>query len=258
MCRILYYYAYLAEEIRPGPGGFTIGVGCPGSRTDTRCTFNEFCQYIWKEQTGINDNVRPKVDLLLAEEDFKEMELETLFTLINEWRDEVTNLGITGNSEPDRVVKGTTNFYDALAQAGRPIGIAQQAVTELTASNPNDDRLKTWKKIVGNGKTAATAVHNLRYKDMEKYRINEINHILGDIVVGTKKVLVTMGFQMRPGETFDAIDADLTIEKWKNLFPNIEAKLADAIEEWKKLGRAAAHWRALCSAEQARLSSGCT
>lgn len=75
MDSVLYYYAYLAEEIA-APGGFTVAPGCGddgGTRiigTNTkRCTINEFLRYIWKATPSTGDTVRSVLLLLFLVKD---------------------------------------------------------------------------------------------------------------------------------------------------------------------------------------------
>jgi len=251
----LYYYAYLAEEISTAEGTFTVGAGCRGSRDGGRCTFNEFCEWIWKPQEDknqrIHDVTRPHVTILRAEEDFTQISINSLYNRVYQWYDPRTGYGVTGNVDADRVFDDATDYYDALGKIGGPIGIAAAAADALDASDP---RLKAWSKIVTNGKNSAMLLHDMRFQDVESYRRERVAQILG------------LELEFKPGRNtlkipghYNVIDADETIKRYIGTHPTIEADLGAAIRSWETGSESAInHWAALNAANKAQLSCGCT
>ncbi|KAF2094640.1 hypothetical protein NA57DRAFT_80438 [Rhizodiscina lignyota] len=248
--RILYYYAYLAEEITvPDEDDRNIGAGCPGSLAGSRCTFNKFCEYIWKAKKG-QSITRPAVTVLGAGEDFTKVPISNLYNRILTWEDPVSRFGITGAVDANRVFLDASNWYDMLSRVADSLG-------DLGGMDLSGDaRQALANTIITDGKEAANLVHDMRFQDMEKFRKKAVAKKLG---------LTVPDLQLKPGRNtlnipgnWETIDAPGTIIKLQGSHPNIATELGTAIHEWQT-GSAAAvgHWSAVCSADAAQRLAGC-
>ena len=240
--RILYYSAYLCEEIT---GDRTVAPGCVGKkRSNGRCTLSEFLQYIWKAQVDINDVKPPTVDVP-GTKDFTKLNFDQLFNKINIYR---TNyeFAITGNSDATRL-NGAADFYEGLSRIGLPI---KRAIEKTP--NPSKEEAK----LFDLAKSAATAVHQLRLKDMEKFR-------LGKDGLASNKYLGLVP-ETRPDPTgvkgqpdFKTLDPDATISKYEKDYPDIRDKLKAATAQFLDNDKAREHLKAIVAAKSARSSCAC-
>ena len=133
-------------------------MGCPGSRADSRCTFNEFCEYIWKAKKG-ETITRPTVTVLGDAEVFWDVPISQLYNRIVIWKDPVTSFGITGATDSSRVVLGSTDYYNALSRVSGPIG-------DLANMDLSGDQQALANKLVPNGRNSAQLLHDMRMQDL--------------------------------------------------------------------------------------------
>lgn len=171
--RILFYYAYLAEELVGPP--FTIGVGCLGTGANGRCKFQEFLKYVMKDADGrlttILDDSTQSLDTLLEKPrsggalwEFLDIPYSTLENNIERW----PNLGKVIVESPDqailtkdvtleRVVAGAADYGDLLGKVTLPIGHLQ--------SIADASRIAKW------GEIAAQVNYDLRSLDFQDWKI---------------------------------------------------------------------------------------
>ena len=240
--RILYYSAYLCEEIT---GDRTVAPGCVGEKlSNGRCTFSEFLQHIWKAQPDIKDVNPPEVNVPDTDE-FKKTKFDQLFSTINSYRSP-EGFAMTGNSDATRL-NGAADFYEGLSKIGLPI----QKAIERTPNPSKDDA-----KLFGLAKSAATAVHQLRLKDFEKFRLGKdglaSNKYLG-LVPETR--LEPTGVKGQPN--FKTLDPDATISKYEKDYPDIRDKLKAATAQFLANDKAREHFKAIQAAKSARESCAC-
>jgi len=269
-CRLLYYSAYLAEEIGR-EDGYTVAPGCVGTRivgADKRCTFKEFMLHIWKEHVTLNSDGTPKK----GAQDNKpptslKFELPSGFDFTKEapsknaWRQTVITLKkartdkgfpITGNSDNTKLLPGSTDWYDALKEIGKPIEVASEKLEELKLK-PDDPKYLAGKTVLDNAKDSARIVVDTRRADMEKYRIGALNEQLK--LLGTTSEVKT-----KPGRNTNAVaggyqmlDIDETMKD-----PVLKDKIPLAYASWASSGDNPNHLLALESAEGAQKNCGCT
>lgn len=103
------------------------------------CALNQFLEYIWKEQPSKNkdkpqDTTRPKVTGFALDYPKSDVGVNRFMDALNTVRGD-TGFKMTGNSHNTMVVHDSVIFYDALAKAGTPIGIARQQALQLRKSS---------------------------------------------------------------------------------------------------------------------------
>jgi hypothetical protein len=243
----------LAEEItQPDENNHVIGAGCPGTGF-ARCTFNEFCEYIWKGKPT-ESVTRPTVTVLAPGEVFEDISISQLYNRIVAWRDPVTGSGITGATDSSRVVLGSTDYYDALRKVAGPIGDLANTLSTTGIADADST------KIVNNGKVAAQLLHDMRMQDLEKFRLKAIAQKVG-VLVSDLRVKLGRNTLGVPGQWY-TLDAPKTITKLQALqggvAPQVRSDLYAAITEWQTGSQAArGHWAAVCSADSAQRLAGC-
>ena len=240
--RILYYSAYLSEEIT---GERTVARDCVGvKRLNGRCTFSEFLQHIWKEQVDINDVKRPNVNIP-GTDDFTKLNFIQLFGKTNDYS---TNTGfrITGNTDATRL-NGAADFYEGLGKIGLPI---EKAIEKT----PNPDKQQA--KLFGLAKSAATAVQQLRWKDMETFRLGK-NGMASNKYLGLVPETRTVSTGIKGQPDFKTLDSAATVSKYEKDHPDIRDKLKAAMAQFAINDKAKDHFKAIGAASSARWSCGC-
>ena len=218
-----------------------------GTLAGGRCTLSQFLEYIWKEQVDIKDVTRPTVNIPGTDgpADINKLNIEQLFGKINSYRTS-TGFGITGNSDATRLI-GAADFYEGLSKIGRPIGNAMD-------KTPNPTKQQA--KLFGLAKSAATAVHQLRMKDMEIYRLGK-NGMASDRYLGLVPETKTASTGIRGQLDFKTLDSDATISKYEKDHPDIRDKLTAAMAQFADNDKAKNHVKAIYAAISARSSCGC-
>ncbi|UNI19311.1 hypothetical protein JDV02_005503 [Purpureocillium takamizusanense] len=253
---MVYYYAYLAEfYTEPDPAARKIGVGCVGTREDGRCTFNEFTEYIWKPYPEKADIHRPNVKIFTALEDFPAISIANAFNRIYKWTGP-NGIAITYNTDNERIWAGSTDFYDALARVTEPIG----TLSKMPIAS-NDPKAKEISRIVSKGKTCADTLYDLRFKDLEGFRLRAVAIRLGvaGSLIKTNPGRDTLGLvgpwkSWDPGATIQALEDDEKQQHKGHDYAkqNFKDKLNRAITAWANGGQSAInHVRALDAAKSA-------
>lgn len=240
-----------------------------GSRPGKRCTFEQFLEYIWAEGPSPADNVKPHVVnpgpidpnqpdprhpnrlpnwLIRPGEDFESVKVITVWQRVLSWKDTATHGGLTGNVRSDLLVDKPIDWYDALGRVGDPIGSAE------AHADMNDPRNA---QIVQRGKALATLTFDLRFADMERYRIAAVQAAMKEhgIKVEVTPGRTTMGANERPWDTIDAAE---TIARNEAAHADVAQKLYEAIKSWEEGGEASrGHWAAVVAAQKARVGCAC-
>jgi hypothetical protein len=251
--RVLYYYAYLAEEMMGQPaGGWTIAADCGstmhGSRPGKRCNFNQFLEFLWAPKEDVGDTTKPSnINVLRDGEIFEQIPVNTMWQRVLGWTDAVTGHGITGNTDSKKLVYQATDFYDALGKVGKPIGEAEQFLDNGGAGSRN---------VVQRGKDSATLVFDLRYADMETYRRQTVGNTMRGYGIDLS---FENGRTTQPNEAaWQKIDAAATIRNNVAAHPDVAQKLYSAIKSYEEgTDRARNHWAAVTSAQRARVGCAC-
>ena len=255
--RILYYYAYLAEEIAT-PNGYTVGLDCGstmhGTRKDSRgglrCDFNQFLEFIWAPKE--TDEERPVVRGILQNgEVFENVAISVLAQRVYDFRDP-EGVKLTDQVDSDRLVAGLTGndkWYQAVRKVGNAIGEAYYAM-DLTASSENN-------RIINQAKAASDLTVDLRFQDMEKYREVSVQRALGSSI----QLQFKEGRRSQPAfqtEYWDRIDQQATIKMYQDTIPDVKQRLTDAIKAWRTGSKQARqHWAAFLAVEQGREGCSC-
>ena len=176
----MYYAAYLSEEIMGG--GFTIAPSCAGSRIPaSRCTFNEFMEYIWAEFPEKGDLTRPTVTLFdEARTNFATCKLATILQKMNNYKKTGMSKPITGNIDSGRLFPGSSDYYEAMRRCG---SVVKQMRTFVDTMSEDDPKKDVARKLLERAKEAAAYVVDIRAREMDHNekspRIKDLQKKLG-------------------------------------------------------------------------------
>ncbi|KAF3480460.1 uncharacterized protein GIQ15_05807 [Arthroderma uncinatum] len=244
--RLVYYYAYLADELVNADGARTVAVGCRGTLPGNRCNLDEFLKYIWSPLPGESPTPPNPMDLGYKKKtNFEDITVKSLYNKIVKWRDPVDKRGITGNIDNTKLLPGSTDFYDCLARIARPIGM-------LGMTTFPDDKTKRdlAKKIVDKGKMAAQTLYEFRLNDFDKHRISHLKDKLGEDNIIQKPGRDVVGLM----PNWQTLDVDATAAK---LGKGGRDTLDTAIMNYYMIEKARDHRAALVAADHAQQLSGC-
>ncbi|RFU75485.1 hypothetical protein TARUN_6759 [Trichoderma arundinaceum] len=203
------------------------------------------------------------------------------------------NTGESLNGEVDvgKLMPGKSDFYDALASMGDPIGALAAKVEKLEmASGPDETprfrRTEEQGRVLKWGEKTAFYVSALRGKDQDHYRLKffkkyfkkEFDDPKLEFEIKTKEVETpkqTKGDKAKGGgkkaemkpEKVSLIDFDKTIESYREKIENFEERLMDANEKFmaiekemdgEKVKFNEAHKKAYIASRIATAATGCT
>jgi hypothetical protein len=234
----------LSEDIT---GERTVAPGCAGTLAGGRCTLSQFLEHIWKPQADIKDITRPTVNIPGTDgpADINKLNFDQLFGKINSYRTN-TGFGITGNSEATRLI-GAADYYEGLSKIGLPI---EKAIS----NTPNPTKQQA--KLFGLAKSAATAVQQLRWKDMETFRLGK-NGMASDKYLGLVPETRTVSTGVKGQPDFKTLDSAATVSKYEKDHPDIRDNLKAAMAKFAVNDKAKDHFKAIGAASSARWSCGC-
>ena len=296
--RVLYFYAYLAEEVTmdvlADADQLTIAPGCGaakgGKRPQGRCDFNQFCEYIWAPWKG--DTQPVGVDLIPKNKQFENIDFNRMAQRVLS-----APQSLTGAVNHERLVKGATSWFDALARVGDPIApvdalrtqkaaeVAQMlevikgpgAPTDPTEQAALRDKFKRAKaelalleSIMNNGQKAAELIYQLRLGDHEYYRIREVEKRLERKYGAQIELAKTQGEVLAPGnqpKKWYYINVGGTVGNHVGTYPDIADALDDLLWDYDNGApippeieideEAVRHAGAVSSARRAAIGCGC-
>lgn len=241
-CRALEYLDYLAEEELGET--FTISPNCKGSRAGGRCTLSEFLLYNWKG----NSKTPPTKYKLWPNipSDPTTLSIKDLVDkLVTAEFDIATKKGVhfkpITNIEPTKLFPSTpqSDYFDLLAKSGSRLGALKAKSGALT--NDQD-------RLVKLGEDASEAVHELRYEDNEKFRINALNKALPFKVLTSPYTIKTFG------RTFNRLDVFKTAGVAPGALADVVLANRNYIHNDKS---AASHAKAIQAARLSRMLLTC-
>ncbi|KAI9700938.1 MAG: hypothetical protein M1820_006583 [Bogoriella megaspora] len=247
--RVLYYYAYLAEELLGGT--YTVAPGCVGRRPGGRCNLNEFLEHIWypyEDGTRKDDTPPKKISVFKKNDpkDFTKMSILQAQARISNYIDPVTDERITWNIDPQKLLPGSSTFQEVLSKIGAPIGALDET--------KSDDA----KRIKQNGQDAARLLKDLRESDAQSFLRN---FILKDMNMGKGDLIMRPGRNTLNGAKVDLIDVDATINSYTVDHENpllfrteFEQSLVEAMRTNEK---AREHAAVIAAADEAERGAGC-
>jgi hypothetical protein len=267
---ILYYYAYLADNIAhemDSTWDLTVATGCVSATAAGRCNLNEFLEYIWKPMTGKEIEAdRPKVNIIFDKdpkwEDSKNWEDFSISQQYNalgrfEYTTAAgaTNAKISGNSDAEKLLRSGDTYYTALQDVGRSIA----KLGEIADANSITDEKHPIRKIITGGRNGAQLVQSLRWQEFDGFRRRWLsrNPIYAPHI---QTVPLPDTFGLQPNVR--VLDMALTVNEIAAQTGQAVATvhgnmLADFVTYRTTAGKPAEHWAALSSATTAMTNCKC-